>query len=300
MKKKDLFAKGLLGLSAASIIAASCSSDELWTKSNGQSEELMSLNDEGKAAISISLKQDEMEYLNFLNKLGKDIIKEPAVARQFAKDPNTFIKQYGYKGDVNLDEGLLKLILTLGDEDINTAVNQNDITTALTIMQNKGYLHDINNSDIKIKFNDEEIKKIYTEMGIDIDDNFISHNTFSAAAVWAVYVIAGIVSQVGVGYNVVAGIDIAVAVTVYVVVEAWGLSTNINNVTNANLPLKIWNLKGRNTISYVAADQYITDQSKKIINIIKTNNPEILNYINETELEQVIKLNILYASKIGK
>ena len=297
MEKKDLFSKSLLGLSVVGIIAASCSSDGLWTESDENSEYLNSLSDEGKAALSINLTQDEIEYLNFLNKLAQDVIKEPAVARQFACDPNAFIQQYGYKGEVNLDEGMLKLILTLGDDDINTAINQNDITTALALMQSKGLLDDISKSDTQIKFSDEEVKKIYAEMGINVDDDFISQKKYGFAAVWPVYVIAAVVSQLGVGYNVVAGINAAIAVTVYLVVEAWGQSKNVNNVTNANLPLKIWSLKGQDANSFVAADQYISDQSKKIVNIGKENNPELLNYVSEAELEQVVKLNILSTNK---
>ena len=158
MEKKDLFSKSLLGLSVVGIIAASCSSDGLWTESDENSEYLNSLSDEGKAALSINLTQDEIEYLNFLNKLAQDVIKEPAVARQFACDPNAFIQQYGYKGEVNLDEGMLKLILTLGDDDINTAINQNDITTALALMQSKGLLDDISKSDTQIKFSVKDVE----------------------------------------------------------------------------------------------------------------------------------------------
>lgn len=293
MNKKDLLTKGLLGLSSVSIIAASCSSDGLWTESDENTEYLKSFGDEGNAAISINLTHDEIEYLKFLDKLGKDVIKEPAVARQFASDPNAFIQQYGYKGEINLDEGMLKLVLALGDEDINTAVNQNDITTALALMQNKGILDDISNSDINIKFSDEEIKKIYAEMGIEVDNEFIAQNRYSFAAVWPVYVVAAVVSQVGIGYNVAAAVNVVAAVTVYFAVEAWGQAKNMDNVTNANLPLKIWSLKGQDANTYVAADQYVSDQSRKIVNLVKENNPGLLDYVNETELEQLVKLNIV-------
>jgi len=296
MKKGDSLTKSILGLSAASLIAASCSNDNLWIESDEKSEYLVTLDDEGKAALSINLTQDEIKYLNFLDKLGRDVIKEPVVARQFASDPSAFVQQYGYNGKISLDEGLLKLVLALGDEDINTAVNQNDITTALALMQDKGILDDISNSDINLKFSDEEIKKIYSEMGIHVDDDFISQKKYGFAAVWPVYVVAAVMSQVGVGYNVVAGINVAVAVTVYLMVEAWGQVQNVDNVTNANLPLKLWSLKGQAANTYVAADKYITGQSKKIVNMVKENNPELLNYISETELEQVIKINILNSS----
>lgn len=293
MKKKDLFTKSLLGLSTVGIIAASCTTDALWTESDETDEYLNRFNDEGKAAISINLNKEEVKYLNFLNKLAQDIIKEPAVARQFAKEPNIFIRQYGYTGSINLDEGMLKLILALGDEDINTAINQNDITTALALMQDKGILDDISKSEINIKFSQKEVKEIYSNMGINVDDEFINQKKYGFAAIWPVYVIAALVSQVGVGYNVVAGVNAAVAVTVYFVVEAWGQSKNIDNLTNANLPLRIWSLKGQNEKSYIAADQYVSDQSKKIVDLVKENNPKLLNYISENELEQVIKFNIL-------
>ena len=67
----------------------------------------------------------------------------------------------------------------------------------------------------------------------------------------------------------------------------------MDNVTNANLPLKIWSLKGQDANTYVAADQYVSDQSRKIVNLVKENNPGLLDYVNETELEQLVKLNIV-------
>lgn len=128
MGNKDLVTKGILGFSVASIIAASCSSDDLWIETDENTEYLKQFSDEGNAALSINLSHDEIEYLNFLDKLGKDVVNTPAIARQFSKDPATFIHQYGYNGKIDFDEGMLKLMLALGDEDINDAINQNDIS----------------------------------------------------------------------------------------------------------------------------------------------------------------------------
>lgn len=301
MKTIDILTKSVLGLSVAGIIAASCSTNGLWTAFDDHSDDQTALSDEGIPAISINLTTTDVEYLNFLNKLGQDIINEPAVARQFANDPNVFIQQYGYEGEISLDEGMLKLILTLGDEEINAAVNQNDVNAALTLMQEKGYLNDINHSNVNLSLKSNEVKDIYNELGIEVSDRFIDEAQYGFAAVWPVYVIAAVVSQLGVGYNVIVGVNSALAVVVYVVVEAWGITwNNVNHIANANLSLKIWSLRGQDEISFVATNQYITDQSKKITDLVKEYKPELLKFINEKNLEQLVKLNILYTNKLNQ
>mgnify|MGYP007101888049 CR=1 FL=1 len=286
-----------MGLSALSLIVASCSSEDLWTESDEDVEYLKEFSDDGCTALSIKLSKDEASYLSFLNKLGKDITKDPVVARQFAKNPTAFVKQYGYKGEINLDEGMLKLVLALGDEEINTAINQNDITTAVALMESKGILDDAGKSDIKLQFSDEEVKKIYESMGIEVDDEFISQKKYcSVAAVWLAYVVAAVYSQAGVVYNAAAAINAAVWFTVYAWTEAWGQAKDLNNVCNANLPLKIWSLKGQYENSYVAADAYVTDQSKKVVDYVKSNNPDMLQYVSESQLEQIIKINLINSS----
>lgn len=300
--KKDIFTKSLIGVSTASIISASCSNETAWMEDIVDSSEPEVLfPDEGTPVINIKLSIEETNYLNFLNGLATDIIKEPAVAREFARDPSTFVKQYGYKDKVNLDEGMLRLILTLGDEDINNAISQKDVTKAIELMKSKGLLDDICNSKMKIQFSQEEISKIYKQMGANFEkesfDEKISIST--AVAVTVLYVLAAAIESVAVGYSVAGAFNLAAyfTVVVYSKTSLWPrLENYMDGTIHRNLPLKIWSLKGQKAKTYMAADKYVTDQAKKMMKLIKDYDPEILQKIDERYLEQILKVSLSNSS----
>ena len=296
MNNKDLFSKGLIGLTLSSVIVASCTSEPLWM----DSDEISSVSqfpDDGVQAVNIQITKEEADYLKFLNNLGEDIIKEPAVAREFAKDPSSFIKQYGYNGKINLDEGLLKLILALGDEDINTAVNQNDISTTIALMESKGLLEDISNSYMKINLSDDDIKQIYQKLGINPNNVTIGEKK-AAIAVWPVWAVAAVYEIAALVYTAAVGFNATVYATVYAWVEVWGENPNdeqIDNTIMRNLPLRIWSLKGQEANTYVAADKYATNQAQRLIKFFKEKDPMTFKNVDEKQLEQMLKLSIASA-----
>ncbi len=298
MNKKDLFSKGLIGLTASSVIVASCTSEAVWMDSDESNNSASQFPDDGAQAVNIQITKEDADYLKFLNDLGKDIIKEPVVAREFAKDPNAFIKQYGYNGKINLDEGMLKLILALGDEDINTAVNQNDISTTIALMESKGLLEDISNSYMKINLSDDDIKQIYQKMGINPNNVTIGKEQGLAVFAVPIWIVAAVIEDAAVVYNAAAAINAAVAVNVYAWIELWGEKPNdgqIDNTIMRNLPLRIWSLKGQEANTYVAADKYVTNQAQKFTKFLKEKDPMTFDKIGEKQLEQMIKLSIASA-----
>lgn len=294
MKKKNLLVKTVTGLTASSILASSCSGyyPEI-NDSNYFNLQTRGLSDEGSPALPIDLSQDNIDYLNFLIKLANDIIKDPVIAKQFSKNPNAFIKEYGYTGEISLDEGMLKLILALGDEEINQAVNQRDMTTALALMENKGYLNNIN--EVKLQLTSEQIKKVYDNLGIPINNSEITDPQVAVLAVPVIlYAIAAVYSQAAVVYNVGGVINAALAVTVVAWAEVWGPQSNeINNLIDNNLPLKLWSLKGNEKDTYIATDKYIDNQVERAIKLTKQHNPQLLKNISEEDLARLIKYNII-------
>ena len=81
----------------------------------------------------------ESRYVNFLQKLANDIIKEPKIAKEFAKDPNGYLKKNGFDMNISLDEGMLNLVLALGDDDINQAISKNDLQKFYSLCKEKKY-----------------------------------------------------------------------------------------------------------------------------------------------------------------
>lgn len=290
MKKKDLITKGVAGLTVSAIILSSCTSPSVWMDTDEASDSASLFPDEGSQVVNLKISAEDEAYLSFLQKLSEDIVKEPAVAREFAKDPDAFVKQYGYESKVDLDESMLKLILSLGDEDINTAVNQNDITTVIALMESKGLLDDIIGSEVKIRLEDEDIKLIYEKMGINPNSQTIG--TKQASGICCVFI----------GFMAVS-ITIAAIIThqyistsSYVTGEGWSHSEadrNINDTVMHYLPLKIFSLKGQDGKTYIAADKYITEQAHKLMTIIKDKYPGSIEHIGEDKLEQILKYSLV-------
>lgn len=288
----------LISAVTASFISSSCTNSPL-PESTMVNEHTQLLCDEGNEAISLQLSKRDVKYLKFLNRLAKDIISEPAIARQFVRKPNEYAKMYGFKKTINLDEGLMKLILALGDDEINASINNEDIIETIEIMENKGLLDNFDSNQMILNLSDEEIRKIYHKIGINVDNEYVLKKRENAAvvAVALVYAVAGVASQVAVAYNVLAGINAVAAVNVLLYVEAWGASEASQSVINSNLPLKIWKLKGYNEKTFIATDKYVTQQSNFIMKLIKKHDKQIFKYIGERQLEQIVKCNIIENTK---
>lgn len=91
-------------------------------------------------AIPVACQNEE--YVSFLQKLADDIACNPAVAREFAENPNSYCRNNGMDGlNINMDSGLLSLITALGDEELCNAAKNNDAQTYLSVCKSKGLLN---------------------------------------------------------------------------------------------------------------------------------------------------------------
>lgn len=97
------------------------------------------LPDIGECALGLS--KDEQEYFQLLDHLGKEICKNPGIARSFANDPSKYLQQFGYTKKINLDDTLLRLILALGDEKLHEAISLKQTKKAIDIMQSRNLLN---------------------------------------------------------------------------------------------------------------------------------------------------------------
>ena len=88
----------------------------------------------GAHAIELAFTKAELNYLRFLQRLSDDIIRNPEIAQAFVRNPLLFLEQYGFHEPIDLDEGMLRLTLALGDADINAAINAGDISLVLMRM----------------------------------------------------------------------------------------------------------------------------------------------------------------------
>lgn len=234
-------------------------------------------------AIPISFAPEEVEYLNFLDKLGKDIIEQPIIAKEFAKSPKLFLERYGYSGDIDLEEGMLKLIIALGDDDINAAIKNKDVSSMLALFDRKGLL---NAEYIKLKVTDEIRQQALSVLNLD-------NETIQDGQAWIVpvLVLAVLVAAAlfGVAVSLVTYAGVATSVETYGKIQKSQKDLFIEN----NPVFKIWKLKGEEKDSYIAVDNCIEKIATEAISYTKKNNPELLNNISDEEFKNVLKLNIL-------
>lgn len=233
----------------------------------------------GSHAIELNLTQGELDYLLFLQKLSNDIVKYPIIAREFVQNPQLFLEKYGYNESIDLDEHNLKLILALGDEDINSAVNAGDITMVLKLLKDRNLLDELSKSNSYINIPEEQMKEALALMGVDAED------------IECYLCVPGIC---GLGVIAVAVYIVAVGTFLWGVAVNWGYaetfsSNNSNDFLDQHSSLKIWGLKDKSNDTYIAVDQYIEGQINNIVDVVKSYNISF----DENKMREFIKLNIL-------
>ncbi|MCE2615395.1 hypothetical protein [Phocaeicola oris] len=271
MKSNPVLTKIVAALVSTGVILPSCSGYFI-------DEELVEnaeLPDIGISAINLPFDEQEISYLLFLSKLGNDIIEYPQTAREFIANPQKYIEKYGFCEPINLDDSLLKLILALGDNDVNSAINAEDYSLAINLLKNKGLLTSVRSDFIDLS--NGEITKLYNVIGIKAKSQEVD---------------TGFIAPIPVIVFAIAALALAIAAgTIIYIRTSMDVTNEMSNV-GSNSTLRILKLKSCSTKTYIAVNKFIDDEVDKIYKKI-----ESLNYPMETEAkEQVknfIKINII-------
>ena len=280
--------RAVAGLVAAGTVAPACTTEDFLYSSNQTK-----LSENGLSAISINFSKEDLDYLRFLDKLGKDIINNPVIAQEFAKNPQLFVEKYGYREKIDIEENLMKLILAFGDEDINTAIKAGDIKLTLALMRDKGLLN--TDSYTKITLSEEQQRNILALLGIDEADFGQYVACTPLAFVCVVAVVVGATTLAIASHYVGLGLVAAAGLMVWTEIELWGYhNTNNSTFLDNNTPLKIWGLRGDAKNTCVAVDLYTEEQASQIVEALEAMDVNVFNKgMSKEQFKQVLKLNIL-------
>jgi hypothetical protein len=284
LKMNKHVTKVVAGTLSTSILAHSCipfsGYDDLLYNFEVQSEEF------GKNAIPIRLKFDpnQAAYMGFIQKLSEDIIKYPVIAKQFYNNPDIFLERYGYKGDINLDDDLLKLIIALGDDDINRAVKLGDAGLFIDLCSKKGLLKNTNEMYASLR---NQLDKQLTDMGLELP----SVEELQAGVAMALLI------TVLIGFIIVVNITVTWTSTDDVTNPGGGreltAQNNLKYITEQNPVLYVWFMKQKENKSFVLVDKYTEHQIEGLISQIKERNPVYFEKNSEEDLRNLIKLNTI-------
>lgn len=277
MKSNKYLTKVVAGVVSASIVSSSCTG---YILDDYQEITEDDLSDDGESAIQIELTNENLVYLEFLNKLGNDILKTPSIAEEFALNPKEYLKKYGYDKDIDLDEGMLKLILALGDKEINDAINIGDIKQFIVLLKERNLLDSYSNVRIDLSGSDvSTMSEIITQE--------------PAVFTIPVYMVAIFISYAAAAYTAVIGVSVAAYLGVAVEV-AGPTSTDESRFLDNNPVFKIWQLKGDTEKTYIATDLYLEEEANMAIEAIEIYNKDAFkNKLSKEEFKNFFKLNML-------
>lgn len=265
LKVNKHVAKMIAGTVSASILTHSCvpygDLDDSLYSFDDQKDEL------GKNAIPIRINLDSNQaaYLGLIQKLSEDIIKHPVIAKQFYNNPKLFLERYGYKGDINLDDDLLQLIIALGDEDINRAVKLGDADLFIDLCSKKGLLKNSNEMYAGLK---NQLDKQLMDMGIELPP--VEELQAGVAIVFLITVVLALVIAVNVTVTLTKTDD----VTGSGGNENYAVNNMKQYITEHNPVLSVWFMKqtDKSFVSYFEKNSEEDFRNLIKLNAIMTNN----------------------------
>jgi len=111
--------------------------------------------------IRITIKPEDVQYLNAIDKTTQEIIVSPEKAAMFLKNPEAYLREKGYTGEVNLEETMIKFVTALSDADINNAIKDGDVKSFLQICKEKDLFVKNENNIFASSYYQEQFAKLY-------------------------------------------------------------------------------------------------------------------------------------------
>lgn len=278
---------------ASSILLQSCGTVDWFYDDDIKSINENNQIDQNSIFIDLRIDPKDKEYFEFINKLSLDIINNPSIAEKFAKDPSSYTKKLGYADlKINVEDDLLKLILILGDPEINKAIHKNDIESFISLCKEKKLIKEFDMSDI------EKVKKVFDqnpellELLYSDDAKVASAVAFVVAvAVGAVVAVWAVVASHAVLVNAVGGGTVFVAAAAGTWIwNTWGKPEVAQEKSQRNNHIyQAWNLKGGDiSKTYILLSELEDQQLSDFIRTLKKEFPNDFENVNIDNLKQVI------------
>ncbi len=269
------------GTLATSILVSSCNcyhSDNIY-------EKYMPSVDIGEhlLPISISIRPNDAKYIMALQQLCMAILDDPKMAKCVYDNPETILHRYGFKGKIRLDDSVVKIILALGDDDINNAIKEKNMEKFLYLCRQKKYISDVDKVDIlSDKYYQEQLAKYeqYTATrSLDfVEQEFIWVAGAIAVAVVAVVVLVGF----GAGWNVGAAYNSFVKVNRVSTEESELRELSVIDI----VPMKVED-------GCLLVSEYYADITNAAIEYIRSEHPKVLEQYSEEDIKQFVYANII-------
>lgn len=225
--------------------------------------------------ISLNLDAKDLRYLTFIEKLATDIIENPIIATQFIENPQKYLSLYEVSDlSIKIDDGLLKLIMALGDCEINEAIKSDNIPLFLSLCKTKGIFNEIKSSDlnniVSIASQNEDFDALKSN---DTSAFAVAVAIGAAVTVW----VAAVTHAVVVNAATVATVVTAAAATVTVTLQSGSETQTTQSIINERDPLvyQLWTLKSENNETTIFLSEYENELINDLISNLQLSFPDL-------------------------
>lgn len=286
---------------ASSMVLTSCSQnldmEQLLDNSPSESE----INDSKGVSISLSLNEETKQSLQKIAPLVQEIIDNPTIAQELSEDPNGFCKKRGYDFTFELDDAILKVIIALGNKDINDALKNNDFERFMQLCAELHLLDEGQKVRLNAVFQSEEEQEIFNSIAEQLNGESIESRSVALwLAVSVVIVIAIILT-----YTVGTEEDVAQNKPLMAQEECQSVKEAVKyphiprsqaflRCTNPNYSvLDVWALKNKRVDSYQLVSGYKTFLAQQIVSYLKTNKPNLFKNFSEVQITEFLLKNMI-------
>lgn len=283
---------GATGVLSSSFIFQACNKAESADELNQMLESnILSTPDAIGVPIGISLDSQDQEYIRFLHQLSAEIVSNPQTANEFAKNPKEYCLKYGYNQPLNLNQGLLKFIMALGDDAINDSIAKGDVNAYIRACKNNGLL------ELSSLNQDPYLKKLSAI--INKEQHTSNMAPYLAITRTGVEANQEVIDNFSAVYGAVAIVIAAVAVEAFIVLGTTTWVTHVHesayqesDFQQQNSMIEVWNLKNDGKADYSLTDKINNAIVEEGLSIIKENFPAVYENVDENTLRNLILLNI--------
>lgn len=308
-KTNSLVAKTL----ATSILFTSCAPnvdiDQIMDGTRITSEQ--DITDSKGVSISLTLSEETKESLRDIAPLVQEIIDNPQVAQELSKDPEAFCRQRGYKFTIDLDDAIFRVIVALGNNEINAALKNNDFERFMQLCADMKLLDEGQKVKLNTVFQNEEDQKIFNALAYELNGETIETRSVAFWLAVSVVLVVAIILTYTVGLDdeevpLAQDTDSAqqsqdidesesdILIEDTLIVPSSHKLQAFLHCTNPNYSvLDVWALKNRNVNDYQLVSGYKAFFVSQLISYLKVNKPDIFEKYSEIQISEFLKKNMI-------
>jgi hypothetical protein len=301
MKSSRKLNQVVAGTLATSILTGSCTQYPYIEGDRIYGNIVVDDSDLGEITIPISLKikPEDVQYINAIQQISIDILNNPRKAKEFQENPSSYLKKYGYNGEFDLDDNLLKITMALSDEDINNAIQEQDFKTFIKLCKDKNIIS-FSKGIFENKYYKEQIEKINEREDIKKLTESLRSNSGQSTDEEGFAFFLPVIAIIAAAAAVIAAIWAYLAFHVhtyayeYTHTQTSGISipTAFGNFDDLSI-IDVYALKAGMKDTYIAVDNYTEEMVNESIRAIKEIQPNFFDNNSETEVKNLLKINIL-------